>query len=109
MLLAQRNFNMPELKRPTTPRKQSFTRPDGTSTSISLEDAFWEALKEIASEKRISPTDLTRRIDRDRVRGNLTSTIRLFVLEHFIAKYRSATDANADRQRKARPEEGVRS
>ncbi|WP_441277762.1 ribbon-helix-helix domain-containing protein [Tardiphaga sp. 172_B4_N1_3] len=100
---------MPDVRKPTKPRKQSFTRPDGTSTSISLEEAFWEALKEIANEKRISPTDLTRQIDRDRVRGNLTSTIRLFVLEHFIAKYRSATDPNADRQRKARSEEGVRS
>ncbi len=56
---------MPELKRPTTPRKQSFGRPDGTSTSISLEDAFWEALKKIASEKtyladETSPGELIR-------------------------------------------------
>ncbi|QND72745.1 ribbon-helix-helix domain-containing protein [Tardiphaga robiniae] len=97
---------MANLGKPIKPRKQTFTRTNGTSTSVSLEDAFWDALTEIASEEGISRLTLTRRIDRDRVRSNLTSAIRVSVVERFIAKYRSATGADADRQQKAGPGEG---
>ncbi|KAA0072539.1 ribbon-helix-helix domain-containing protein [Tardiphaga sp. P9-11] len=85
---------MPNLRKPTKPRKQTFSRTDRTSTSVSLEDAFWEALTEIASEAGMSRLALIRRIDCDRVHFNLTSAIRVSVVEHFIAKYRSATGAN---------------
>jgi predicted DNA-binding ribbon-helix-helix protein len=90
---------MPNLRKQ---RKQSFGRLNGTFTSVSLEEAFWDAFKEIAQEEGISPTKLARRIDRDRVQANLTSAIRLFVLNHFVARYRSATGPAHDRQ-KSRP------
>jgi predicted DNA-binding ribbon-helix-helix protein len=67
-------------------RKQSFLKIDGSASSVSLEPDFWDALKEIAGERGITPTALLREVDRHRAQANLTSALRLFVLEHFIAK-----------------------
>lgn len=55
----------------------------GHKTSVSLEDAFWDALKEIASGRRITLSDLVASIDSSRTQGNLSSAIRLFVLDHY--------------------------
>jgi predicted DNA-binding ribbon-helix-helix protein len=55
----------------------------GHKTSVSLEDAFWKALKEIAGGRAITLSDLVASIDTDRRHGNLSSAIRLFVLEHY--------------------------
>jgi predicted DNA-binding ribbon-helix-helix protein len=52
----------------------------GRRTSISLEDAFWESLKEIARARRETLTQLITAIDADRKHANLSSAIRLFVL-----------------------------
>jgi predicted DNA-binding ribbon-helix-helix protein len=49
-------------------------------TSVSLEDAFWMALKEIACERGTTVSDLVDAIDVEREHGNLSSTLRLFVL-----------------------------
>ena len=49
-------------------------------TSISLEAAFWDALKRIAHDEGITVNDLVSRVDRDRV-GNLSSALRVFVLQ----------------------------
>ena len=57
----------------------------GHKTSISLEDAFWLALKDIASSRRTTLRDLINSIDTDREQGNLSSAIRLFVLNHYKA------------------------
>lgn len=51
----------------------------GHRTSISVENAFWQALLDIAGERGISANQLITEIDRQRV-GNLSSAIRLFVL-----------------------------
>jgi predicted DNA-binding ribbon-helix-helix protein len=56
---------------------------DGHKTSISLEGEFWKGLKEIAAARNTSLSDLVVTIDRERLQGNLSSTIRLFVLESF--------------------------
>jgi predicted DNA-binding ribbon-helix-helix protein len=58
----------------------------GHKTSVSLEDAFWQGLKEIADERDITLSDLTAAIDSGRRHGNLSSAIRLFVLEHYRAR-----------------------
>jgi predicted DNA-binding ribbon-helix-helix protein len=58
----------------------------GHKTSVSLEDAFWQALKEIANGRQMTLSDLVARIDTDRRHGNLSSAIRLFVLDHFRAQ-----------------------
>jgi predicted DNA-binding ribbon-helix-helix protein len=55
----------------------------GHKTSVSLEDAFWKGLKEIADDRDITLSDLVSSIDTDRQHGNLSSAIRLFVLDHF--------------------------
>ena len=55
----------------------------GHKTSVSLEDAFWDALKEIAARRKITLSDLVASIDSSRTQGNLSSAIRLFVLDHF--------------------------
>lgn len=55
----------------------------GHKTSVSLEDAFWEALKEIATSRRLTLSDLVATIDSARTQGNLSSAIRLFVLDHY--------------------------
>ena len=67
----------------------------GHHSSISIEGAFWNALKEIAVAQNISADALVSKIDSERWTANLSSAIRLFVLEH----YRRAANASADPQR----------
>lgn len=55
----------------------------GHKTSVSLEDAFWDALKEIATSRRMTLSDLVATIDSSRTQGNLSSAIRLFVLDFY--------------------------
>jgi predicted DNA-binding ribbon-helix-helix protein len=56
---------------------------DGHKTSVSLEDAFWDDLKEIANTQQATLSALVAKIDETRKHGNLSSAIRLFVLEYF--------------------------
>ena len=58
----------------------------GHKTSVSLEDAFWQGLKEIATERGMTLSDLVATIDTGRHAGNLSSAIRLFVLDHYRAQ-----------------------
>jgi predicted DNA-binding ribbon-helix-helix protein len=66
------------------PVKRSFTIA-GHRTSISLEAAFWEALKAVAAAERVSVARLIGRIDAARGAGGLSSAVRVFVLEHYRA------------------------
>jgi predicted DNA-binding ribbon-helix-helix protein len=52
-------------------------------TSVSIEDGFWKALKEIASRRRMTLSQLIGEIDTHRQRPNLSSAIRLFVLDYY--------------------------
>ena len=52
-------------------------------TSVSLEDAFWEGLKAIAESRSVALRDLVGGIDTERQHGNLSSAIRLFVLDYY--------------------------
>src|SRR5205085_8836227 len=52
-------------------------------TSVSLEDAFWQGLKEIAHDRKMTLAHLIASIDSERQQGNLASAIRLFVLSHY--------------------------
>jgi predicted DNA-binding ribbon-helix-helix protein len=58
---------------------------DGHKTSVSLEDAFWSGLKEIAKTEHASLSNVVAEIDKARQRGNLSSAIRLFVLDQVRA------------------------
>ena len=64
----------------------------GHKTSVSLEDAFWMALKEIAGGRELTLSELVASIDHDRRHGNLSSAIRLFVLDHFRSQLRHQLD-----------------
>ena len=52
----------------------------GHKTSVSIEDAFWDSLKEIAVERGMTLGELVATIDGNRKHANLSSAIRLFVL-----------------------------
>lgn len=53
----------------------------GHATSISLEEPFWAELKQIAGRERISIAQLIRNIDDERSGTNLSSALRLHVLD----------------------------
>src|SRR5262245_61527845 len=55
----------------------------GHKTSVCLEDAFWTGFKEIAMVRGTTLSNLIGFIDAKRLHGNLSSTIRLFVLEFY--------------------------
>lgn len=62
------------------PAKRSFTIA-GHRTSISLEGAFWMALRETAAERQLSVAALVAEIDRGRGATNLSSAIRVWLFE----------------------------
>ena len=64
----------------------------GHKTSVSLEDEFWSALKVIAGKRLMKLSDLVTAIDGQRQHGNLSSAIRLFVLDFYQSQ---ASDGKA--------------
>jgi predicted DNA-binding ribbon-helix-helix protein len=54
---------------------------NGHKTSISLEEPFWLGLKEVARKKEDTLSNIIFGIDSSRTHGNLSSAVRLFVLE----------------------------
>jgi predicted DNA-binding ribbon-helix-helix protein len=58
----------------------------GHKTSVSLEDAFWKGLKEIALGRDLTLSEMVAAIDSVRAQGNLSSALRLFVLDHYRAQ-----------------------
>jgi predicted DNA-binding ribbon-helix-helix protein len=65
----------------------------GHKTSVSLEDAFWQGLKDIAISRHITLSELAATIDNGRPHGNLSSAIRLFVLNHYQARTNGHSDS----------------
>ncbi len=65
----------------------------GHKTSVSLEDAFWKGLKEIASHRELTLSEMVAGIDSGRAHGNLSSAIRLFVLDHYRTLLATAAGA----------------
>ena len=55
----------------------------GHKTRVSLEGEFWIGLKEIGALRSMTLSELVGRIDTNRQQGNLSSAIRLFVLDHY--------------------------
>jgi predicted DNA-binding ribbon-helix-helix protein len=71
----------------------------GHKTSVSLEDAFWKGLKEIASGRDMTLSDLVAAIDSERQHGNLSSAIRLFVLDFYrnqLSDHKAGRDGTRD-------------
>ena len=67
------------------PLKRSFTIA-GHRTSISLEAAFWDALREAAKAEGVSLAVLVGRIDRMRGEAGLSGAVRVWVLDHYRRK-----------------------
>jgi len=63
---------------------------DGHKTSVSLEDAFWTEFKQIAHFQHVTVSSLVEVIAAGREQSNLSSAIRVFVLEHFQNKHKPA-------------------
>jgi len=75
------------------PLKRSLTLR-GHRTSVSLEEAFWQEFRAIASEKGISINELAAAIDADRgVESGLASAIRVYILSQIKARQRPVSDA----------------
>jgi predicted DNA-binding ribbon-helix-helix protein len=55
----------------------------GRKTSISIEDEFWNALQEIADSNDVSASQLVSQIAQLYGPGNLSSNVRIFLLERF--------------------------
>jgi predicted DNA-binding ribbon-helix-helix protein len=72
----------------------------GHKTNISLEDAFWKGLCEIAQSRAVTVSAVVADIDMRRRHANLSSAIRLFVLEHAQAQ---AAARAAAREKAERP------
>jgi predicted DNA-binding ribbon-helix-helix protein len=79
---AHRAANSPVIKR-------SIIR-NGHKSSVSLEDQFWDGLREIADLKHMTVSALVATIDHGPNRRNLSSAIRVFVLDHFRLSSREA-------------------
>ncbi len=54
----------------------------GHKTSVSLEDPFWNEVQAIAKSRHMTVSTLLHRIDHDRQNANLSSAIRVYVLQH---------------------------
>ena len=59
----------------------------GRKTSISLEDVFWNSLREIAHRRKETLSQLVASIDANRKAANLSSAIRVFVLDFYRSQF----------------------
>ena len=64
---------------------------NGHKTSVSLENEFWDALRQVAKQSNVSVARLLIEIERSRTTINLSSAIRIFLLNYFRTQ-------NSDRQ-----------
>ena len=62
----------------------------GHKTSVSLEEAFWSSMKEISGQRGMTLSEMVGEIDTNRQQGNLSSAIRLFVLDYFKSRAMAA-------------------
>ncbi len=65
----------------------------GHKTSVSLEDPFWQALKDLSAEKNVTVSALINSIDQIRDTSNLSSAVRQFVMRHYydLAMHKQAS------------------
>jgi predicted DNA-binding ribbon-helix-helix protein len=70
----------PRIKSPVA-KRSVFIGP--RKSSITMETSFWEALKEIAASESLTLGQLVTRIDSARQHANLSSAVRLYVLDHY--------------------------
>src|ERR1700681_733118 len=69
----------------------------GHKTGVSLEEAFWNGMKEISRLRDMTLSELVGEVDSIRQQGNLSSAIRLFVLDYFRTRANSAASDSKPR------------
>lgn len=67
-------------------KKHSVIIANRHETSISLEDEFWTELLILAQAKGLSINQIVTKIDQEKTNPNLSSAIRVYILNHFKAK-----------------------
>ena len=67
----------------TSPVKKRSVEIGKHLTSVTIEDEFWNGLREIAQVQTLPLNVLISDIDKHREHANLSSVIRLYVLEHY--------------------------
>ena len=72
-------------------RRQRSVKLSGRKTSIKLEEPFWQAVDKIAQARGCSMSALIRSVAAKRGESNLSSDMRVFVLEHFRAGCKKET------------------
>jgi len=75
-------------------------------TSVSLEEEFWQALKQIAAGLDMKMAELVHQIGQQRENGNLSSALRLFVLEHYLSRARGNRASEAPQESVQEPAQG---
>jgi predicted DNA-binding ribbon-helix-helix protein len=78
--------------RSPTAIKRTIYFPGGRKRSLALEDAFWEGLKEIARRRRMTVSKLVGEINAQRQQSNLSSALRLHVLEFYRSQIPDVAD-----------------
>ena len=68
----------------------------GHKTSLTLEDAYWKSLEEIASGRNMTVSSLVTAVDSERPQSNLSSAIRLFVLDFYRNQLADVRDGPDD-------------
>ncbi len=77
-------------------------------TSVSLEDAFWKGFKEIAAERDMTLGHLVATINSTRTQSNLSSAIRLFVLDYYVEQLLREKEVAASRPAYTETDQGAR-
>ena len=77
----------------------------GHSTSISLEEPFWRLLRRVAEERNLGLAALVETIDRERQGSNLSSAVRVHLLEWMMSRGQISLDSSEDSAAPASPEE----
>jgi predicted DNA-binding ribbon-helix-helix protein len=99
--------NPPQGRKNSSVVKRSVIR-NGHKSSISLEDQFWDALREIADDRQVAISTLVATIDHNRTTSNLSSAIRVFVLDHFRRSDRARKEAESSAATVAAPKNRLR-
>ena len=87
-MIEQREHAVPTV---ASPKPKHSVVVSGHKTSVSLEEPFWQALREIAREREMTMSALLNSIASKRGESNLSSAVRVFVLEHFRAACKKET------------------
>ena len=77
-------------------------------TSVTLEDAFWNAFKEIAAERDMNLGQVVAMIDATRTHSNLSSAIRLFVLDYYVQRLARKEEISTSRSAYSGTDQGAR-